>query len=165
MLNSPIWIFLFLLAKIIICLYSLSTWSRAATGKFAWNVGTFLFGLAVLNFFFPPAYLLREWPSSWRCARENEWLQLLVGITLYLFKYLCPRRSWWAVPDSISGLRLLNILHLNCPFLFKCFKALGKFKKFPEKKSLWIVQGFKVVESGKRLWILTLLQLCLLKIS
>lgn len=40
-------------------------------------------------------------------------LAFLGRITLYLFKYLCPRGSWWAVPDCCSALQLLHNLHLN----------------------------------------------------
>lgn len=135
-------------------LNSLSTWSRTSTAVFLWN-GYNFFPLGWLHWFFLLLLLFsvssqricegRSLQADIAWGRMNDQSLMFLGrITLHLFKYLCPCGSWWAVPDCCSALQLLNNLHLNCPsFFIDACKAL-RSKKFNEKKTAWIIQGFRV---------------------
>lgn len=114
---------------------SLSTWSRTSTAV-VFMKWLQLFPLdwlywSFLLLFFISSLCICEGSSLqadivWGRMNDRS-LTFLGRITLYLFKYLCPRGSWWAVPDCCSALQLLHNLHLNCPsFFYWCMQGLEK---------------------------------------
>lgn len=97
---------------------SLSTWSRTSTAVVLWNGYNFSLWIGSADLFcccflfLPNVSVKRAADIVWRRMNDRS-LTFLGRITLYLFKYLCPRGSWWAVPDCCSALQLLHNLHLN----------------------------------------------------